>query len=230
MFANIEIRDVEIEGETNWYWIKEDKVCFESVIEHWNDYHVHKYFTHITNYGTVVTAGTNCGMYARLYAKRFKHVFAFEPEPVAFTCMVNNNPYDHVIKLNAALGPGHGIVGLYRVPQEGPGTNDLNIGMNILQPPSEQFNIPMMTIDSLNLAECDLIALDVEGFEQGVLEGARSTIEKYKPVIIAERFNSPEQQQFMNDLGYQYTDQSFLDSIYVAVGKLNPNVFSYRVG
>jgi FkbM family methyltransferase len=215
MFDNIEVRQREIEGESNWYWIKDDQNCFNAVIEHWENHHVHSYFKHIKNYGTVVTGGTNCGMYARFYAKRFKHVFAFEPEPVAFTCMVNNNPYDHVIKLNAAIGNGHGIVGLYRVPQDEPGTDQLNIGMNVLQPPSDQFQIPMMTIDSLGLNECDLIALDVEGFEQAALEGARQTILKYKPVIIAERFASQEQQMFMKKLGYVFTDQSFLDSIYV---------------
>lgn len=227
MFDNIEVRDVEIEGETNWYWIKGDKLCFDSVIEHWNDHHAKTYFKYIKNYGTVVTGGTNCGMYARLYAKRFKHVFAFEPEPVAFTCMVNNNPYDHVIKLNAAIGNGHGIVGLYRVPQDEPGSNQLNIGMNVLQPASDQFQIPMITIDSLGLNECDLIALDVEGFEQAALEGARQTILKYKPVVIAERFNEPHQQMFMKNLGYVYTDQSFLDSIYVPAAT-SQQFFSYR--
>lgn len=229
MFENIEIRDVEVEGETNWYWIKGDKNCFESVIEHWNNHHASTYFKYVKNYGTVVTGGTNCGMYARLYAKRFKHVYAFEPEPVAFTCMVNNNPYDHVIKLNCAIGHGNGIVGLHRVPQDEPGTDESNIGMNILQPPSEQFQIPMLSIDSLNLMECDLISLDVEGFEMHALEGARNTILKYKPTIIAERFNSMEQQKFMNDLGYQYVDQSFLDSIYVAT-KEPKTFFSYKVG
>jgi FkbM family methyltransferase len=228
MFDNIEIRQHEIEGETDWYWIKGDKNCFESVIEHWETHHVHSYFKHIKNYGTVVTGGTNCGMYARFYAKRFKHVYAFEPEPVAFTCMVNNNPYDHVIKLNAAIGHGHGIVGLYRVPQDVPGTDNLNIGMNIVQPASDQFQIPMMSIDSLGLTECDLIALDVEGFEQQAIEGAKKTISKYKPVIIAERFASQEQQMFMKTLGYVYTEQSFLDSIYVPAD-VSKQFFTYKV-
>jgi len=225
MFDNIEIREGEIEGESNWYWIKDDRCCFDGSIEHWNDHHAKKYFTHIKNYDTVVTAGTNCGMYARLYAKRFKHVFAFEPEPVAFTCMVNNNPFDHVIKMNCALGNAHGIVGLYRVSQEGPGDPNMNIGMNVLQPPSEQFQIPMITIDSLNLMSCDLIALDVEGYEQHVLEGAQQTIKKFKPVIIAERFASPDQQRFMMNLGYKYVDQSFLDSIYIP----DVSYFNYSV-
>lgn len=229
MFDNIEIRDVEVEGETNWYWIKGDQNCFNSVIEHWNTHHSKIYFKHIKKYGTAVTGGTNCGMYARFYAKRFKYVYAFEPEPVAFTCMVNNNPYDHVIKLNCAIGHGNGIVGLYRVNQEDPGTDQLNIGMNILQPPSEQFRIPMLSIDSLNLMECDLISLDVEGFEQHAMEGAKNTIKEYKPTIIAERFSSYEQQKFMSAMGYQYVAQSFLDSIYVAKEETK-KTFSYKVG
>ena len=49
MFDNIEIRQHEIEGETNWYWIKDDKNCFESVIQHWETHHVHSYFKHIKN-------------------------------------------------------------------------------------------------------------------------------------------------------------------------------------
>jgi hypothetical protein len=101
--------------------------------------------------------------------------------------------------------------------------------MNILQAPSEEFQIPMMSIDSLNLMECDLIALDVEGFEMNALQGAKNTILKYKPTIIAERFNSIEQQKFMNDLGYEYVDQSFLDSIYVAT-KEPKLFFNYKVG
>jgi FkbM family methyltransferase len=228
MFDNIEIRDREVEGETNWYWIKGDQNCFESTIDCWENHHAQTYFKHVKNYGTVVTGGTNCGLYARLYAKRFKHVFAFEPEPVAFTCMVNNNPYDHVIKLNAAIGHGHGIVGLERVSQEDPGSDELNIGMNVLRPASDQFNIPMMTIDSLNLEECDLIALDVEGFEQQALEGAKNTILKHKPVIIAERFNAPEHQMFMKNLGYYYAEQSALDSIYVADEAVQ-QFFRYKV-
>jgi hypothetical protein len=62
MFENIEIRDVEVEGETNWYWIKGDKNCFESVIEHWNTHHASTYFKYIKNYGTAVTGSMPSGL------------------------------------------------------------------------------------------------------------------------------------------------------------------------
>lgn len=44
----------------------------------------------------------------------------------------------------------------------------------------------MITVDSLNLDGVSLIKLDVENYEFQVLEGAKNTILKYKPVIIIE--------------------------------------------
>ena len=41
-------------------------------------------------------------------------------------------------------------------------------------------------IDDLNLTECDLIMLDVEGYELHALNGAIETIKKYGPVICIE--------------------------------------------
>jgi FkbM family methyltransferase len=45
----------------------------------------------------------------------------------------------------------------------------------------------MITIDSLGLDGCDLIKIDVEGFEYAVILGALKTIIKYKPVIYYEK-------------------------------------------
>ena len=207
----VEIRDEDIDGETNWMWIKGDTGAFDGPRDNWFE-HKEKYFKHIAQFDTIVTAGTNCGMYARMYAKMFKHVFAFEPEPLAFYCMTNNAPYDNVIKLNAALGHTHGIVGINRAPAGGP---EMNVGMNTIAPPSEKFQIPMMTIDSLGLNACDMIQLDVEGFEQYAIGGAIETIKKFKPVIIAERFNSSEHQTAMKQFNYILVDVSSMDAIYV---------------
>jgi FkbM family methyltransferase len=44
----------------------------------------------------------------------------------------------------------------------------------------------MITIDSLNLNECDFIKIDVEGFEYAVILGAINTIMRFKPVIFYE--------------------------------------------
>jgi hypothetical protein len=79
---------------------------------------------------------------------------------------------------------------------------------------ANRFHIPMLAIDSLNLDACDLIQLDVEGYEQFAIQGARRTIEAHRPVIIAERFDGPDHIAFMDGFGYALTDTSFMDSIY----------------
>jgi FkbM family methyltransferase len=206
-----EIRPVDICGETDWHWIKGDTGAFDGPMENWLNSHREKYFKYINNYDVIVTAGTNCGMYARFYSTMFKHVYAFEPEPLAFYCMVNNVQADNVIKLNAALGHGHGIVGIHRTP---PGGNEMNVGMNIITQSTDQFKIPLMTIDSLGLEACDVIQLDVEGFEKYAIMGAAQTIERFKPVVIAERFSGLDDQMFMNSLGYVMRELSEADAIY----------------
>ena len=218
----IEVRDEDVDGETNWMWIKDCDGSFYGSFHHWRDCHKEKYFKHIEKFDTIVTAGTNCGMYARLYAKMFKHVYAFEPEPLAFYCMTNNAPYDNVIKLNAALGDGHGIVGINRATAgKGASRDMMNAGMNTIAPADEKFQIPMMTIDSLCLNACDMIQLDVEGFEQFAIRGALATIKKFKPVIIAERFNTHEHQVAMKQINYILVDISSADAIYVHEDRLN---------
>lgn len=208
----VEIRSKEVQGETDWFWIKGDTGAFEGPKRDWIEHHRKKYFEHIQNYNTIVTAGTNCGMYARFYSRMFKHVYAFEPDPLAFHCMVNNCQVDNVIKLNAALGHQHGLVGIRRAS---PGGDDMNVGMNQVCNPTEEFKIPMLTIDSLGLHSCDIIQLDVEGFEQYAIMGAKATIERFSPVVVAERFSAPENQRFMKGMGYTLFDISSMDAVYI---------------
>lgn len=208
---DIEIRNVDIMGESNWYWVKGDDGGFgdatDGPMRDWIDSHSTKYYEHLKDRNTVITGGAACGMHVRFYAKDFKHVIAFEPDPRSFFCMCLNNPYENVVKLNAAIGRGHGIIGIAR--------NPTNIGSNMVVPPTETHHVPMMTIDSLNVDACDLLQLDVEGYEEHALLGAQKTIEKYKPVIVLERFGSLEQQVFMDNLGYKLQDRSFMDVIYI---------------
>jgi FkbM family methyltransferase len=207
------IRQINIDGETDWYWVKSDTGCFgdktDKPMRDWLESHKDKFFKYLKKNDAVVAGGTSCGMYARFYAKHFKYVYAFEPDPLNFHCMVNNTQYDNVIKMNCAIGYGNGIVGLVR-------TDKTNVGMNHITD-KNKFHIVMMAIDSLNLDACDLIQLDVEGFEEHAVFGAQNTIAQYKPVIIGERFGTPENQKYMRSLGYELKDQSFLDYIYTPV-------------
>jgi len=51
-------------------------------------------------------------------------------------------------------------------------------------------NIPMVTIDSLNLDDVDLIKIDVEGYEMEVLKGAENTLKNVEYLMIELNNNS----------------------------------------
>jgi hypothetical protein len=48
---------------------------------------------------------------------------------------------------------------------------------------------PTYQIDNLNLAVCDLIHLDIEGYEYYALQGAAHTIATCRPVIVIEMWD-----------------------------------------
>lgn len=188
--------------ETNWHWVKSDHGAFEGPKYDWQNDHSIKFFKYLKKQDVVVTAGACCGMYVRFYARLFKRVYAFEPDPLSFHCMVNNAQYDNVIKLNAALGKENGLVNIQR------GNGD-NVGTHTVEPGNM---IPVFALDTLKLDACDLIQLDVEGYEMNVLEGAIDTIQKFWPVITAE--NGHKCEEFLVKLGYVGVDQSVSDKVF----------------
>jgi len=215
--SSIEIRKVDVMGETDWHWPIGDVYCFgegdfattgTGPAADWiQDFHI-KYFEHLRENNVVITAGAACGMYARFYAKKFKHVYAFEPDPLNFHCLVNNTQNDNVVKINAALSDINGITGFKRSAVD-------NVGTGSVVAPND-FLIPTLTIDTFHFHACDLIQLDAEGYEGNILVGARYTINRYKPVIISERFDEDNHKEFMLNLfNYRYIETSHMDAIYL---------------
>lgn len=104
-------------------------------------------------------------------------VIAFEPDPLHYECLVKNVP-EEVETHQLAVGNDKKMISLSednftqakRVVGEG--------------------NIPMVTIDSLNFTDVDLIKIDVEGYEMEVLKGADKTLEKLKYLMIELNNNS----------------------------------------
>ena len=79
--------------------------------------------------------------------------------------------------------------------------------------PKEAQDYVMAMTTHMDDVPVDLIALDVEGFEYKALLGAKETIEKFHPVIIAENADTDEFRKLL--VGYNLVDKSVRDSIWV---------------
>lgn len=128
-----------------------------------------------------VQAGGNLGLYAKRLAKDFGTVYSFEPDPELFQLMQVNAPERNIFRYHAALGDERRLVATSRIRRDGKPNNHEGIthiaGEGV---------IPTLRIDDLGLSVCDLIVLDVEGWELFALRGARQTLMSCRPVVSVE--------------------------------------------
>ena len=165
------------------------------------------------NARVVVQAGGHCGMFVKMYAELFDTVYTFEPDPINFYCLTKNAPAN-TIKFQGVLGENHQLISLTSDKQ-----TLVNSGAFRIQ---GEGNIPTFRIDDLNLPVCDLIHLDVEGFEGFAIKGAFETINRCNPVIalefrnFGEKYNFPDSvvKDLITSLGYIEVDKIHNDVIF----------------
>lgn len=129
------------------------------------------------------------------------HVYAFEASPdtcAALAETVKANQLPNVTVLNHVLGRANEKVSFVDLPKVRSSgfyvTADSTEGIATVQPASMQ-KIESVTksvdqlMDELRIPKVDLIKIDVEGAELDVLEGARETLARFRPIVIME-FNS----------------------------------------
>ena len=121
---------------------------------------------------TAVQAGGNIGIWPRRMSEVFDRVYTFEPEPISRACL-ERNVYKNVTVSACALGAMDGACSIER----------LSLGSHRV---IDGTDVPVTTIDALNLTDVDLIQLDVEGYEWHALMGATATIIRCHPLIQVE--------------------------------------------
>jgi len=130
----------------------------------------------VLNKRVVIQAGGNNGLYAKQYAQLFDTVYTFEPVPELFYCLSRNVTEENVFKFQACLGHTRSLVGVGRKVGNNAGSSNV-YGSGV---------VPTLLIDDLGLEVCDLIHLDIEGFEIFALKGGEKTIVRCRPVIVLE--------------------------------------------
>lgn len=157
----------------DFFWPDNDTHCHPVILDQVAD--VDKVLELVDGRDVVVQAGGNVGVWARRLAPDFKRVYTFEPDKENFECLDKNITEENVQKYNYALGD-KGV----RVKMVG---DKSNCGAYQVE---EGGDIPVIRIDDLDLNACDLIYLDIEGYELMALNGGMKTIEKFHPVIAYE--------------------------------------------
>jgi len=203
-----EIRDVGIEGVDTLVWRKSDVGAFgnrkDGPLFDWIE--GSKYFMkYVKKFDLVIQAGGCCGMYPRFYGNYFKSVYTFEPHPLNFACLDLNCVGEQYHKYNGILSD------LATNTNAITNGSDKNVGMYQVDK-TQSGNIQSFRIDDLEITECDLIHLDVEGHEETVLKGALETIKKFKPVVIVERNSGAG---LLQSLGYHGAHKLRMDSIFI---------------
>ena len=111
-------------------------------------------------------------------------VHAFEPQRLAFQLLCANvarNNRANVFTHQAAVGAATGTL---LVPPLDPEMQTLR-GLSLLESQSGE-TVPLVTIDGLDLGDCQFIKVDVEGMETEALRGAVKTIERFRPILYVE--------------------------------------------
>jgi len=203
--------------DNKWVWPLNDENSWKYQNEY-NDLAEHL-LPYVKHKNIMIQAGGNCGYLLNTFIDHFNTIYTFEPDPINFYCLNNNISSQNVIKLQCCLGDDGMPVSTQQLirPNKPNDTGGVHV--------SGKGNTPSIIIDNLNLPGCDLIQLDIEGYEYKALLGAINTIKKYKPVLCIEfcekwlnRYddNSEKILSLLSDLNYTQVDEYGVDKIFIS--------------
>jgi FkbM family methyltransferase len=155
-----------------------------------------------------VDCGANIGVHTVQWAKGMTgwgQVVAIEAQERVFYALAGNITINNCFNahaVHAAVGAQAGTIRIpipdYRAPASF-GSLELRktdatefIGQEIDYSEQKLVNVPMTSIDSMNLLRLDLLKIDVERMELEVLEGAKATLARLLPIIIVEGLKAPK--------------------------------------
>lgn len=140
---------------------------------------------YLKEYNCAIDIGANVGIFTYNFLQfGFKQIWAFEPDKLNFECLKRNTKlwFRQVHYHNVGLAEGPGVAQIHQTT-EGCGHLFLERDDGI------QGDISLQALDSYNIPQCNLLKIDVEGFESYVVQGALETIKRCRPVIILEEKN-----------------------------------------
>jgi FkbM family methyltransferase len=143
--------------------------------------------------GTVLDIGANVGTHSLAFARHFRHVHAFEPNPQLWESFARNidlNDLDNVSLHKTGLGDQEADLPFYLIEKK-------NYGLGTFST-AEQYDLPLEEVGRMKVATgdgytelagigpVDAIKIDVQGFELEVLTGLSRVLERDRPFVWME--------------------------------------------
>ena len=166
--------------------------------------------------------GANIGVHSLEWSRLmygWGQIIAFEAQQWVFYALAGNLALNNCFNVDArwaALGSSNGTLDIpvpnYTQPAsfgslelQSSSTNEF-IGQQINYAKEHLRQVPMISLDSLQLPRVDFIKLDVEGMEMSVLQGALHTLQHCRPILWVETLKSKTEdiQQLLHDCGYRH--------------------------
>ena len=179
-------------------------------------------FDKILNYNNeiVIDVGAAIGSTVRLFSKKAKRVYAFEPQKTNFrhlNTVINLERLKNAIPINSAVSDKCGTATFYN--RESHGVHSLgkhNKGSVVYRSEVKTTTLDEFHDSTLKSEEIGLLKIDVEGFEYEVLLGAQGLLQnkKIKAIILTKTCGKQENDIFKllesNDyIIYNYLGKKF---------------------
>ncbi|HEX5392560.1 MAG TPA: FkbM family methyltransferase [Rhodocyclaceae bacterium] len=164
--------------------------------------------------------GANVGVHTIEWAQfmfGWGNVISFEAQERIFYALTGNITLNNCFNARAiwaAVGKENGVIQVpipdYFTPSSFGSLeirkreNTEYIGQDVDYGEEKAQTTAMISIDGLNLKRLDFIKIDIEGMEMDALEGARNTIERFKPQLLIEKIktNEIDLMNFLEPRGY----------------------------
>jgi len=145
----------------------------------------------------VLDVGAHAGQYTKLFARLAPRgrIYAIEPQSYArriLRAAIRLNRLRNVEILPLALGSAPGRATL-TIPVKASGSYGFglaHLGPHTRAGSAETETVEVTTLDALaarlRLARLDFIKADIEGWEQAMVEGGRTTLARFRPALLIE--------------------------------------------
>ena len=179
-----------------------DRAAYMGSLIYWRGIHAYAEAGVIRRFlpedGVFVDVGANQGELTLVAARRARRgrVVAFEPVPQWHERLAANvalNRFAHVTLVRAGVSDHEGEAAMFTSHDTAPQAS-FNEGLSSFQRSGTRDvpvgTFPLVTLDAwverARLTRQDLLKVDVEGSERAVLEGARATLERFRPMLLLE--------------------------------------------